>query len=141
MLRRFASGCIVGSVAVAVASLAVLFLPVTATMHFTPVLFIWCIVPLIWGLWAMIAPNSWVPDRMPTWGALLGVVAGVLAAFVLDMPSRVLGEQISVGARASGVIVMVVFYFVMWVAVGSAYRSLAAGVISRPMTKSKKAAS
>lgn len=140
MLRRFASGCVVGSVAVAVGSLAVLFLPFTRVMHFTPVLFIWCIVPLIWGLWATIAPNSWIPDRLPIWGALLGVIAGLLAAFVLDMPSRVLGEQISAAARSSGVIVMVVFYFVTWMLVGSVYRHLTTGVYRRPLTKSKKAA-
>ncbi len=51
----------------------------------------WCFVPVVWGLWAMLAPSQWVPNRLPAWGAILGVVAGIMAGPVLNLPLRILG--------------------------------------------------
>ena len=48
----------------------------------------------------MLAPESWVPQRLPLWGALLGAIAGTLAAFILNIPARVLGLNLSVQLEA-----------------------------------------
>jgi hypothetical protein len=61
---------------------------------------------------------------LPLWGAILGLIAGVLAAFVLNLPFRVLGETVPVTLRGVGVVVIMVFYYLLWMLVRFAYRSL-----------------
>src|SRR5689334_14682077 len=95
MFPRFAAACVVGSIAVAFGALVLLLIPGLTFEKVFPLTVIWCCVPLIWGLWAMIAPRSWTPRMLPLWGALLGAIAGLLAAFVLNLPSRVLGQVLS----------------------------------------------
>jgi hypothetical protein len=126
MLKRFASASMVAAVAVTVAVLVVLVLPGLTVAQFAPLLVIWCCAPCAWGVWAMLAPSGWVPERLAIWGAILGVVAGVLAAFVLNLPLRVFGAVTPVTARAAGVAIIVFFYFIFWRFVGIAYRKLVA---------------
>ncbi|HTR24908.1 MAG TPA: hypothetical protein VMI10_13090 [Terriglobales bacterium] len=126
MLRRFAAASTVAAIALAVAAIVVILVPGMKLERFAPLLAIWCCAPCAWGIWAMLAPSSWVPGRLPVWGAILGVIAGCLAGFVLDLPSRVFGESVSVAVRASGVIVLVVFYSLLWAIVRAAYRKIAA---------------
>lgn len=73
MLRRFAAATATASAVLAIASLVVMALPVPLA-RFAPLLSLWCVVPAVWGLWAMLAPRDWVPGRLPLWGALLGVL-------------------------------------------------------------------
>ncbi len=126
MLQRFAAGAAIGAIAIALAALSVLLIPIRSFQNIYPLPFIWCIAPSVWGLWAMIAPRSWVPQRLPFWGAILGLVAGVLAAFVLNIPSRVAGEPVPSLLRGLGVLVAIVFYYLLWMLVRVVYRSLAA---------------
>ena len=72
----------------------------------------------------MLAPSGWVPQRLPIWGGILGLIAGVLAAFVLNLPSRVLGVTVPVILRGVAVVVIVAFYYFLWMLVRIAYRSL-----------------
>ena len=89
-----------------------------------PLTILWCMAPLAWGVWALLAPATWVPQRLPLWGAILGLMAGLLAAYVLNLPSRVLGEPFSVVGRAVAALVLTVFYYVLWMLVRVACRAL-----------------
>lgn len=121
MFSRFAAGCMVASVVVAGGALISLLLgfPVEAARTLTTA---WCFVPVAWGLWAMFAPFNWVPNRLPAWGAILGVVAGIVAGPLLDLPSRLGG--LPRGARWLAVIAGPLFYYALWMLVRVAYRSL-----------------
>lgn len=123
MLQRYASGCLVASVAVALAAF-VLLLSGTSLHRFYPLLAVWCFVPCVWGLWTMAAPSRWVPQQLPAWGAILGVIAVTLAGFVLNLPSKVYGQAVSVTVRLAGAVVMVVVYYLLWFLVRAAYRRL-----------------
>jgi len=124
MLRRFVAASAVASVLIAVAALVMLIVPAFTIQRFAPVLLVWCFAPCIWGLWLMMAPASIVPEKLPAWGAILGVVAAVMAAFVLDMPARVFGTSFPSILRWVAVIVMVIFYFLLWMIVRTVYRNL-----------------
>jgi len=124
MLRRFAAGSLVACIAIAVATLAVLAVFQQSTQRVSLILAAWCIVPCVWGLWAMLTPLSWVPQRLPIWGAGLGAVAGVMALFVLNLPWRVFEASLPVAARAVGVIVAAAFYYAMWMIVETVYMRL-----------------
>jgi len=126
MLKRFASASTVAAVAAAVAALVVLMFPGIRLAQFSPLLVIWCCAPCAWGVWAMLAPSGWVPERLAIWGAMLGVLVGFLAAFVLNLPLRVFGVATPVAVRAAGVAIIVIFYFIFWRLVGVAYRKLVA---------------
>jgi hypothetical protein len=120
MFHRFAAACSVASVVIACGALVslVLGLPLDGAWTLTTA---WCFVPVAWGLWAMCAPPRWVPNRLPVWGAMLGVVAGIVAGPLLDIPSRVGAPG---GARWLALVAGPLLYYVLWLLVGSAYRSL-----------------
>jgi len=124
MFRRFASGSAIASMAIAFAALVVLLAHGPAAQRFYPLTIVWCFGPLAWGLWAMIAPSSWVPQRLPIWGGILGLIVGLLAWFVLNLPAQVLGATVPVILRGVGVVVVAVFYYFLWMLVRVAYRSL-----------------
>lgn len=124
MLRRFAAGTAVASIAVAVAAIVLALVPGLTFERIFPVTIIWCCVPLAWGVWALLTPPSWMPEQLPLWGSLLGLFAGSMAAFILNLPSRFLGESLSVPVRAIAVLVMALFYYLMWMLVRVAHRRL-----------------
>jgi len=134
MLHRFASATVVACVLIGVAALGVLltafFSPGINLQQFAPVLVAWCLAPLAWGLWAMLTPRAWFPERLPVWGALLGLVAGLLAVFVVNLPARMAAEAVPAAPRGAGVALLVVLYYLVWILVRRAYRSLA-----RPTTQ------
>jgi len=74
----------------------------------------------------MLAPSGWVPQRLPIWGAILGLIGGLLGFFVLNLPLRVVGVTVPVMLRGMGVILIVVIYYLLWMLVRVAYRSVAA---------------
>lgn len=125
MFRRFAAATAVAAPTVGIATGIVLLLPGVPLERFTPVLALWCVVAAVWGVWAMLTPQAWVPHRLPLWGAILGVLVGNLVMLVLDLPSRVRGVPVPVGYRTLGVVMLVLFYYLLWVLVRRAYRALA----------------
>lgn len=121
MLQRFVAGTAVASVAIAVGDLVVLLIPTLKVSQLTT---IWCFVPLIWGLWAVCTPSRWMPVRLPVWGAILGLVAGIFAMFVLNIPLRVLGLMLPLTWRVLLLLVAVAFYYVLWRLVRVLYCSI-----------------
>jgi hypothetical protein len=70
----------------------------------------------------MLTPPDWVPDRLPAWGAILGVVAGAVAGPLLDLPARFGGP--SGALRWLALLIGPILYYAVWLLVRSAYRSL-----------------
>lgn len=124
MFRRFVSASSIACIAIAFGALVILLVPAVTRERIYPLAIVWCFVPAVWGLWAMSVPSAWVPQRLPLWGAILGLMAGLLAAFVLNLPSRILGGTVPVTFRGVAVVVAVVFYYFLWMLVRAAYRSL-----------------
>jgi len=126
MFRRFVSASAVASMGIAVAAFGILLAPGLVLERVYPLTIVWCFAPLAWGLWAMLAPSSWVPQRLPIWGAILGLIGGLLVFFVLNLPLRVVGVIVPVMLRGMGVVLIVVIYYLLWMLVRVAYRSVAA---------------
>ena len=124
MFSRFASASAIASMGIACAVLVVLLTHGLAEQRFFPLTVMWCFAPLAWGLWAMIAPSAWVPGRLPVWGMILGLVAGLTALFVLNLPWRIFEISVPLVWRGAGVVVIAVFYYLLWMLVRLAYRSL-----------------
>ena len=124
MFRRFVSASVIASMGIACAVFVILLAHGLGEQRFFPLTVMWCFAPLAWGLWAMIAPSAWVPERLPIWGTILGLVAGLLAFCVLNLPWRVFGIMVPLVWRGIGVVVLVVFYYLLWMLVRLAYRSL-----------------
>jgi hypothetical protein len=124
MFQRFAAATAVASIVIALAVAVLGLMPGATLSRIYPITMVWCLVPLVWGVWALLVPPAWLPQRLPLWGAILGLVAGSLGAFVLNMPSRLLGVQVALPARAVGFAVMVAFYYLLWMLVRVAYRNL-----------------
>jgi drug/metabolite transporter (DMT)-like permease len=125
MFQRFAAGTAIASIAVAIAAIILSLTPGPKFERIYPLTILWCCAPLAWGVWALLTPSAWMPKRLPLWGAFLGLFAGSMAAFVLNLPSRFLGEPVSMLVRAIAVLVMTLFYYLMWMLVRGAYRWLA----------------
>lgn len=120
MFHRFASASLVASVVIAAGAVLSLLLrlPVDGAWMLTTA---WCFVPLAWGLWAMFAPSNWVPDRLPAWGAILGVAAGIVAGPLLNLPAHVGGPEV---ARWYALVLGPLLYYFVWLLVRIVYRSL-----------------
>jgi hypothetical protein len=69
----------------------------------------------------MLAPARSVPRRLPAWGATLGLVAGILAGPVFDLPLRLAALN---GVRWLTIVVGPIFYYFLRLLVPIAYRSL-----------------
>lgn len=131
MWTRFASAAAVASVIITLAVAGLRLSGVQGPEARELIVSIWCVLPMAWGVWAMLAPSAWVPLRLPAWGALLGFMAGVVALFVLDVPARLGGESFPAWASVAGVILAVVIYYVLWRIVQRGYEALAESGVTR----------
>ncbi len=125
MLQRFAAGSAIASLGIALAALVVLLTPALGPQRFYPLITLWCFMPAVWGLWAMLAPKAWVSSRFPLWGTILGLAVGVLAMFVLNLPFQIFGEASPVWRRGLAVLLLAAVYFLLWMLVRVVYRRLA----------------
>ena len=121
MLHRFAAACAVASVVIAAGAIITLIPPRWPAADALILTTAWCFVPLAWGLWAMLAPAHGLRSRLPIWGAILGIVAGIIAGPVLDLPLRLMGLT---RFRWMPILVGPVFYYLLWLLVGAVHRSL-----------------
>ena len=124
MLHRFAAATCVASPAVALATLIVTLASGLEPERAYPLLSLWCIVPALWGLWAMLAPKAWVPQRLPLWGAILGLLLGAVAMFVIDLPARMFGVAAPAPQRGLAILVLAGLYSLLWLVVRVAFRAL-----------------
>jgi hypothetical protein len=124
MLRRFVTASGIAAIVIALGPLAVMAIPNLTLQKTYPLMAIWCFVPVAWGIWALITPAGWLPERLPIWGAILGLIAGAFGAFVLNLPSRILGIDVPSIGRGAAVIVMAGFYYLLWMLVRAAYTNL-----------------
>lgn len=125
MLIRFAAAAVVASVAIAVGSLLIPFLLVFNPEGFCAVTRLWCAIPVVWGVWAMLTPRGWMPARLPHWGAILGLLLGLVALLIFNMPARAFFLRLPAEARIAGMFVLGGFYYLLWVLVRKVYESLA----------------
>jgi hypothetical protein len=129
MLSRFLAAASVGSVVIAFASLILLLIPLPTRPSGAYLLTtVWCLVPVVWGIWAMMAPPAWPLERLPIWGAILGLIAGTIAAFVLDIPARVVDVNPTVLQRMLVLPVAMVLYYVLWMVVRKLCQNLSRGM-------------
>ena len=118
MLARFAGATAVAAVVIALTSLALLFVPLpTGAAGRSLLTTAWCFVPVIWGVWALLTPHAWMPQRLPLWGAILGLIAGIMAAFVLDFPERIAGVSLNMLQRALALPLAMAIYYLLWMIV------------------------
>ena len=125
MFKRFVAGSAVGALVSAVAALALAFVAGSSFPRTWPLTTMWCFVPLAWGIWAAITPRAWLPEHLPYWGAVLGLLGGTMSAFVLNLPSRVFEVPVSIAVRSVMVVAVTVLYYLLWMLVRAAYQSLA----------------
>jgi drug/metabolite transporter (DMT)-like permease len=125
MLQQFAAGTAIASIGIAIAAITLSLIPGLKFERIYPITILWCCAPLAWGVWAVLTPSTWMPKRLPLWGAFLGLIAGSIAAFVLNLPSRFLGAPVSILARATVVLFITLFYYLLWMLVRGACRWLA----------------
>lgn len=125
MLHRFVSGSVVASVVIAFGAVALLAAKHIWTLQNVHQLaLIWCCVPLLWGVWAILTPRTWMPERLPWWGAILGVLVATSGGFILNMPLRITGVHVSVAYRALGGVLAVALYYLFWLVVRIVYMDL-----------------
>ena len=124
MLQRFVSATAVASIVVGIAALVVSSGTMPNPDGAYLLVRIWCVVPVVWGLWALLIPPHWVPGRFPLWGAMLGVIAGMVAGFVFDLPARVLDMPSSTGASLGVFVFAVVAYGLLWMLVRTVYLAI-----------------
>jgi hypothetical protein len=125
MLHRFVSASVVASVAIAFAAVALWIAKHVWTLQNVHQLaMLWCWVPLIWGVWALLTPRTWMPKRLPWWGAILGLLASANVLFVLNLPYRILGQYMAWPYRLVGVAIAFVGYYLLWLVVRIVYLDL-----------------
>lgn len=124
MLCRFVSAAGVAAVLVALAILVIGLSPVLSFTGIYPLPVVWCLVPLIWGVWAAIIPKTWVSRRLPLWGAVLGFLAGATALFVLNLSSLVWKMEMPFGLRLLGLVTITLLYYYLWVLVELVHQAL-----------------
>lgn len=134
MMQRFASASAVAAVVIAVVAGAFSLLSTPDVEGRYVLTSVWCMVPLVWGLWALLTPAGWMPDRLPVWGAVLGGLAGVMVFLVLRLPQRFAGVPLPGRVAWLGVPLAVAVYYLLWIAVRRAHGALArpSGQVGRP---------
>ena len=71
MLRRFVAASAIACIGIACAAFIVSLIPALPWQRVYPLAVLWCFAPFVWGIWAMLAPSSGVPERLPAWGAIM----------------------------------------------------------------------
>jgi len=124
MFRRFASASAIPAIVIPIVLLVIVLTHTLTVPKAYPLTTLWCFAPLVWGIWAAIAPKSWVPQRLPIWGAILGLFAGLFGTFVLNLPHALFDHELTILWKLALVAGLVVLYFILWVFVRAGYRSM-----------------
>ena len=124
MIQRFASASAVATVLIALVAGGFRLSPVQNMEGRYLLTTVWCMVPLAWGVWAILIPKSWLPHRLPLWGAILGLIGGLFGVFVLDLPLQVLGIAVPVGQKVIFILLAIGIYYLLWFIVRRVYQAL-----------------
>lgn len=124
MLRRFAAASLVASCVIPIGAIAIFLIRLATGERYYQMAALWCLVPAVWGVWAMLTPATWMPKRLPLWGAILGVLAGIGGALVVNLPQRIFQINLSIGLRVLAVPLAAVIYYLFWMVVAAVYRGL-----------------
>ena len=125
MLQRFVSASFVASVVIAFAAVGLFVAKHVWTLRDVHQLaLIWCCLPLIWGMWALLTRRSWMPERLPRWGAILGLLAVISVGFILNIPLRLTGVYVSIPLRMLGGVLAIALYYLFWAVVRIVYLDL-----------------
>lgn len=125
MLQRFVSASVVASIGIAFGAVALLIAShIWNLQNIHRIALLWCCAPLIWGVWAVLTPRRWMPERLPIWGALLGLLASLAVLFVLNLPLSIVGKYVAWPYRAIGVLLAMIGYYLLWMLVRVVYRAL-----------------
>ncbi len=95
---------------------------------------VWCFVPLLWGLWAALAPSHFIPRHLPWWGAVLGAIAAIFGAVIMNFPARVLGQAMPLSVRWLAVVLAPPIYYFVWMLVRALYLRLTPSPAAMPRT-------
>ena len=138
MVRRFAAASMVVSCLLALGGSSLIIIRLLTGQRFYQIAPLWCLLPFIWGLWAVLTPRSWFPQRLPAWGAVLGAIVSVVGAFVIDVPLRMFGLSIPGALKLLAVVFAALIYYVLWMIVSRIYDALATN--GTPTTAAARAA-
>lgn len=125
MLRKFAAGVLVASCMIPIGAVVVFGIRLATGVRYYQMAVMWCTVPLLWGVWAMLIPQSWTPKRIPLWGAILGVLAAILGAVVMNLPARITQLEFGLGLRWFAIVPAACLYYLAWMIVAWVYAKLA----------------
>ena len=123
-LSQFSIACSV--VATIVAPLAFLFYlsdEIPGDAHIL-LLTVWCILPFVWGVWAILIPSNWLPNRLPHWGALLGIILGAILILGFNFPYLIFELELSILIRILAILVIGAVYFLLWMIVKILYNRI-----------------
>lgn len=138
MLRRFAAAALVASCLIPIGAIAIFLIRLATGERYYQMTALWCLVPVVWGIWAVLTPATWMAKRLPLWGAILGLLAGIGGALVLNIPQRIFQIPISFGWRVLLIVPAAGIYYLVWMIVAAAYRGL--GSEQAPTSSVAKAA-
>ena len=126
MLQRFVSAVVVPSILIAFGA-AGLF-AFTHLYHdlTNPYLAAvgWCMLPMLWGVWALLTPASWWPGKLAVWGGILGLIVGLSVMFLLRVSDRVLGMRFPTTGKVIAIMTITLLYAVLWMVVRLVYERL-----------------
>ena len=125
MIKKFASGATVASLLIFVAILILRLNSGFSLQSSFQLSTVWCFLPFIWGIWAALMPKLWSTDQLPKWGAILGLIVGIIAVFLLNLPDLFLDNPASLSIKFVLVFIPILVYYVLWLLVRWIYDSIA----------------
>ena len=127
MIKRFAAAATLPVILISLGALILQFNQDLAGSNRFLLTSIWCFVPFAWGVWGVLTPGTWLPKRLPLWGAVLGLIAGITAVFIVNAPERIFMEPISTVSKGIVVIAAAGVYYILWHVVRWIYTSISKG--------------
>jgi hypothetical protein len=125
MLQRFVAASAVAGVLIACGAVVLSSVVRVYPLHDPALLTVlWCMVPVVWGVWAVLIPSKLMPTQLPEWGAVLGFILSAFGGFILNVPMKVTDVYLRMRWRGLGVLVAIAVYYLLWMVVRAVYTRL-----------------